>query len=445
LPLLKKPAVGIFAFLGVLAIFIALCWLLTYVFRTAGDLNKDIYISIPLVALAVFAGVRLGKFAWRLCCAGKSPAVGTAAYLVALAWFALLWFVSYSVASLLGEALQMMFFVAVLGIWIAFVTTTAILRFARRHHSPSATEVLRTDPRPPIIYLRSFVDERRSRDLFRGRSPEERLTGILGHLGPVIALQDQGESLPYIGATRLLTSDASWQATLLDLMPKSGLTVVQVSYRYSPGLLWEFSILFKQVPFRPVLLVFPFAYAGIGSQREGYQDFKLWFQEVTGFELPGLSAGTSAILFHSPENSESIALNSREALDRLLRALDGEAFARYHQARNRSLLVKAPIAVGILISFILIFSAAIDHQLGEERLRQGCDFASSVLLPGETQPAQIVSPTNDRCIAMLRESETAGRPKSPSATVVLAIIIALSLGSAVYLARKGPHPEMDPF
>ena len=46
------------------------------------------------------------------------------------------------------------------------------------------------------------------------KTPEERLTGLLERIGPVVGLGKPGESLPPLGASRLYVDDESWPETV---------------------------------------------------------------------------------------------------------------------------------------------------------------------------------------------------------------------------------------
>ena len=133
--------------------------------------------------------------------------------------------------------------------------------------------LLRDDPRPPILYLRSFLDdEKRSRSAplstggrgvvagVMGRvvgqllggaagaheTQEEQLVKELSKLGQCIAVGDPAETLPDLGAARIYLGN-DWQTHVADLMARSRLIVFRVG-SHSPGFWWEVDCVRNVVP-----------------------------------------------------------------------------------------------------------------------------------------------------------------------------------------------------
>jgi hypothetical protein len=149
-----------------------------------------------------------------------------------------------------------------------------LLRRARRLEAVDADRAMVLDPRPPVLYLRSFADDdqaliddegsalaRRSMQLLRPPSPEEELAAFLRRLGPVVAIGKPGEPLPELGAARLYVAHDAWQAKVRSLMAQAGLVVVRVGT--SPGVLWEIEQALAHVP-RPRLV-----FTLLGTSRQG--------------------------------------------------------------------------------------------------------------------------------------------------------------------------------
>ena len=113
---------------------------------------------------------------------------------------------------------------SVIGIGLMLVIM-ALFRRSRRHEAVSAAQAMADDPRPPVLYLRSFQDDGSvllddqglpgMQALTRATSPtssEEELARILEQIGPVVAIGKPGEKLPELGAARLYVSHEEWQA-----------------------------------------------------------------------------------------------------------------------------------------------------------------------------------------------------------------------------------------
>jgi TM2 domain-containing membrane protein YozV len=125
-----------------------------------------------------------------------------------------------------------------------------VWRRTQRYEAPTAMEAMAADPRPPVLYLRSFRDDghapvadvripilRRLYSALQLTTPEQHCADELEALGPVIAIGKPGEPLPELGAARLYVGHDVWQQEVLRLMRSAVLVVVRVGA--SPGVLWE--------------------------------------------------------------------------------------------------------------------------------------------------------------------------------------------------------------
>jgi hypothetical protein len=138
-------------------------------------------------------------------------------------------------------------------------------RRAQRNEAPDAAEAMAADPRPPVLYLRSFQDDgvpvlddggstlaRRFMALLAPQTPEQELAIILNQVGPVVAIGKPGEPLPELGAARLYVDDSRWQAEVATLMRRAALVVVRVGA--SPGVLWEIDQALEVIPRQRLVL-----------------------------------------------------------------------------------------------------------------------------------------------------------------------------------------------
>ena len=137
---------------------------------------------------------------------------------------------------------------------VLLATFIAAKKRARRLAALSAREVMKRDPRPPVLYLRYFGDDklklrtailggRRSfveRLIPRFDSFEEVLTRHLTEYGPVVAINPPGTQLAPIGAARETLPNDSWQATVREWMERAALIVIGAPPgAWTPGLVWE--------------------------------------------------------------------------------------------------------------------------------------------------------------------------------------------------------------
>jgi hypothetical protein len=153
-----------------------------------------------------------------------------------------------------------------LGGYLALLIAWRWWRRSRQYVAASATEAMALDPRPPVLYLRSFLDDGRSLLAQTGaapkralmafvqlRTPEEDAADALHRIGPVIAIGKPGEPLPELGAARMYVPHDRWKAEVLALMQRAALVVIRLGS--SPGVLWEIDQTLAQVPKRRIVFM----------------------------------------------------------------------------------------------------------------------------------------------------------------------------------------------
>ncbi len=119
---------------------------------------------------------------------------------------------------------------------------------AKRHSAPLAEDVLASDPRAPVLYLRSFETD-------TGMvNQEEALADIVHEVGPFIAIGRPGEVLPRLGAARQYVGDDEWQPYVRDMLDRSRMVFMLAGK--TEGLGWEINEAFERLdPRRLVILV----------------------------------------------------------------------------------------------------------------------------------------------------------------------------------------------
>ena len=111
--------------------------------------------------------------------------------------------------------------------WLGFF----LLVRARRYFQIDADSLLAVDRRPPILFLRSFDDDEKQRftrsdKAFLDFSLETRLSNHFSRFGPFVAIGSPKETVPQLGAARVLLSDEEWQPRVLGWMQEAGLIIM---------------------------------------------------------------------------------------------------------------------------------------------------------------------------------------------------------------------------
>jgi hypothetical protein len=154
--------------------------------------------------------------------------------------------------------------------------------YARRFDARLAEDVVGSDSRPPVLYLRSFEDDRRvsSRVTASGlyiETEESELAKLFSSLGPLLAVGRPQEILSYAGAARFQFDNDDWQQRVLELL--SGARLVLIRAGKSDGLLWEIQAVVRLVEPEKVLLLIPWG-------RRSYHQFRSTIGGVFPSGLP---------------------------------------------------------------------------------------------------------------------------------------------------------------
>ena len=129
-----------------------------------------------------------------------------------------------------------------------------IIRKGIRHTVKSFDEVIKTDKRDPIVYLRSFDDDH-SEKVLREVNHELVLSKVIKPYGPLLAIGKPGESLPTLGANRKYVSDEDWENVVTKMLAIAKAVIFKLNS--SSGLLKEYELALKTVPYDKILFYFP--------------------------------------------------------------------------------------------------------------------------------------------------------------------------------------------
>jgi hypothetical protein len=172
------------------------------------------------------------------------------------------------------------------------------LVYLRKRSAPTVEEILAGD-QPPVLYLRSFIDDDTAEKLTsRGTTEEEEVSRAFQSLGPLIAIGQPGESLPDLGAARAYFEDDEWQAAVQDYMDIAGLVVLRAGF--SRGLLWEIRNAVQRVKPERFVLLIPYT-------REDYDRFRKQVSEYFPKGLPDHSGHEEHHRWINKDGSKSTA------------------------------------------------------------------------------------------------------------------------------------------
>src|ERR1044072_3693216 len=134
-----------------------------------------------------------------------------------------------------------------LGALIPLIMIVVKLVALSHRYGFDANKKLLKDTRPPVLYLRPFMNDdiKIPQIQIRERTYEEVLATALNSIGPVIAVGNPRNNKPIIGAARLYFEEGEWREKVEDLMTISQLIVLDAGF--SSQFEWEFQTSLKQL------------------------------------------------------------------------------------------------------------------------------------------------------------------------------------------------------
>lgn len=159
-------------------------------------------------------------------------------------------------------------------IWVLAIgfSSAGVLLFrkAKNLRQKKGAEVINSDTRNPIIYLRSFLDDAAAsvtqndglaaKFLSVGlpqnlNSEEEQISFAVNAFGPMIAIGNPHEHIPQPGAARLYAENTTWKDVVIDLIKNSQLVILRVGE--TPGFWWEVNTVIQHVSPNKIIFLLP--------------------------------------------------------------------------------------------------------------------------------------------------------------------------------------------
>ena len=193
---------------------------------------------------------------------------------------------------------------------LAAIVWSTVLTY-KRMLAKCGEETLRDDPRPPVLYLRSFTEDANpdyepSKVDFDFYTQDRMVSDLFRKIGPIVAIGRPGEHLPPLGAARIyVETGADWRVRVTELLKIAGLIII--SAQKTEGLLWEIQQVVKNFPPERVILLLPHP-PGIsryvGKKKFDAERLKAYerFREQAGSffpqGLPSTIGNSNLVLFH---------------------------------------------------------------------------------------------------------------------------------------------------
>jgi TM2 domain-containing membrane protein YozV len=162
--------------------------------------------------------------------------------------------------------------IGLIGLIAVIRSGVILLRTGWKYDALSAEQARARDPRPPVVYLRSFHQDEemavaggRAARLWQRLAPfmtpayvsvvdpEQEMAMMFHRVGPVIGIGQPGEPLPDLGAARMYVADDRWRATVDGLLAESSVVLIRAGS--TPNLWWEIEEAMKLVPRQRIVIV----------------------------------------------------------------------------------------------------------------------------------------------------------------------------------------------
>ncbi len=189
-----------------------------------------------------------------------------------------------------------------------------LLALAEGFLVPAVHEVCARDPRPPVVYLRPFGEDRAlTYDVITTGETTTAVTAkaedfllALNAIGPLVSIAEPNRAarigLHPHGVSRDFIGEGDWQARVREMLDQAGMVVLAIGD--SPGIEWEIAQVRERVGPESLLLYLPPRPAGALTRRGRekkeaaiYAQFAPLVEQHFGVTMPPFSAATYLIGF----------------------------------------------------------------------------------------------------------------------------------------------------
>ena len=240
--------------------------------------------------------------------------------------------------------------------FVAYSGSRLIRSRGRRMRVETALAKMARDPRPPVLYFRSFAEDKFSY-FGLASSFEEILAKAFSHAGPLVAIGRPHESLPPIGAARLHVENGKWKEVVTELLKHAAAVVLRPGV--TPGVLWEVTEVIKLVPPEHLLIAAPTLPRPkeIRQRDLMYAEFRPIVSHEFPVPLPATLGDADLVMFDSNWNPRTLgkikdprrAFRPRVALARDLSTL----FERLNMPAPKHRWEVGPNIIGLVLIFAM--------------------------------------------------------------------------------------------
>jgi len=248
---------------------------------------------------------------------------------------------------------------------LVFFAGILMINRGRKYTLKSADELLAIEKRPPVIYLRSFKDDKKAAvpasltGWLVFYTEEEQLVHVLNDFGPCIAIGQPGEQLPDLGASRMYLADDEWQDKVKEFLVKSNLVVLRAGT--TPNFFWEVEQSAKMVRPENLIIIIPMRKKQYNQFRDrADQYFSKPLPDYIGSFLPGRTAGTMQGYIYFEKDWESHFVKFHiplivQSISRPLEPVIRKSFVPVYQQLNIPIpeIRTSPVVI-ILVTFSLL-------------------------------------------------------------------------------------------
>ncbi len=231
-----------------------------------------------------------------------------------------------------------------LGMLVVLVAVAGIDVLGRRLRALSLREAIERDPRAPILFLRSFDEDRLTLpstllrrglidtlNVLRRRRFEEAIVVQLQRAGPVVAIAPPGSRLPTIGAARASYGHDEWQEKVTELAQRAGVVVLSgTPDSVREGFGWEIDLVAHRIDHGRLMVVVGPWRRQLARRWEAFRGYIAELPYFAGLTTPPLPDGllvgahSNHWSWHAWGATERTDISYAVAIDHALHALDPE-------------------------------------------------------------------------------------------------------------------------